>query len=65
MCYVTPMNEEIKALKKEIKEVKAEMKANGIKRRSCFNGGHSPLSYSLNAQLFALTAKLANAEKPM
>jgi hypothetical protein len=44
------------------------MKANGIKRLSCFNGGHTPLSYSLNSQLFALNVqleKVRNSRKSM
>jgi hypothetical protein len=56
------MNEEIKAIRKEMREVKAEMKANNIKRRSCFNGGHAPLSYSLNSRLFVLKCQLEKAE---
>lgn len=64
MCDSYNMKDEIKAIKKEIREVKAEMKANGIKRLSCFNGGHSPLSYSLNSQLFSLNAKLNQLSRP-
>ena len=37
-----------------IREVKREMKEKGIRRSSCFNGGHSPESYRLNARLFEL-----------
>lgn len=45
-----------------IRETKREMRAAGIKRRSCFNGGHDPESYRLNARLFELETKLQRAE---
>ena len=48
-------------IRKAIREVKAEMKAKGIKRLSCFNGGHSPDSYRLNARLFELETLLKKA----
>ena len=51
----------IKELKAELREVRREMKASGIARRSCFNGGHSPESYRLNARLFTLNAALAKS----
>ena len=40
-------SQDIKAL---IKETRKEMKAKGIKRTSCFNGGLSTEVYSLNAR---------------
>ena len=51
------MNEEIKKVKNEIREVRAEMRAMGIKRTSCFNGGLDQLTYSFNARMFALETK--------
>lgn len=42
----------------QIRETKREMRAAGIKRRSCFNGGHDPESYRLNALLFRLETEL-------
>lgn len=45
-------------IKAEIRMVRAEMKARGIKRTSCFNGGHSPDSYRMNARLFELETRL-------
>ena len=48
-------------IRKAIRETRAEMKAKGIKRVSCFNGGHSPESYRLNARLFELETKLRSA----
>lgn len=37
-----------------LRAVRAEMRAKGIRRLSCFNGGHSPDSYRLNAEMFRL-----------
>jgi hypothetical protein len=50
-----------KEIKAEIRELRAYMKANGIKRSSFMNGGHSPESYRCNARLFALDVKLKDA----
>jgi len=49
-------SQDIKAL---IKETRKEMKAKGIKRTSCFNGGLSTEVYSLNARMFQLETQLA------
>ena len=38
------------------------MKAKGIKRISCFNGGLSGEVYSLNARMFELETKLKTAK---
>ena len=53
-------SQDIKAL---IKETRKEMKAKGIKRTSCFNGGLSTEVYSLNARMFQLETQLEAAEK--
>ncbi len=50
-----------KEIKKQIRELKAEMKALGIKKSSCFNGGHSSISYRYNAELFRLSVDLEKA----
>jgi hypothetical protein len=49
-------------IRRQIREVRAEMKAKGIKRSSCFNGGHSPDSYRLNAEMFRLESALRDAK---
>ncbi len=41
-------------IRKELATVRREMKAKGIRRTSCFNGGHSSESYRLNAEIFRL-----------
>lgn len=46
------------SLKHEIQETRREMRAKGIRRLSCFNGGHSPESYRLNARMFELETLL-------
>ena len=45
-------------LRSQIRETRQEMKDNGIRRMSCFNGGHSPESYRLNALMFRLELEL-------
>ena len=42
-----------------IRECCAEMRAKGIKRTSCFNGGLHGENYSLNARMFQLETELA------
>lgn len=41
-------------LRRQLRAVKAEMKAKGIKRMSMMNGGHSPESMRLNEECFRL-----------
>lgn len=45
-------------LVRELRDMKAEMKRKGIRKTSCFNGGHSPESYRLNARIFAINAEI-------
>ena len=52
-----------KEIKTEIRETRKEMKAKGVKRTSCFNGGLSGEVYSLNARMFQLETELETAEK--
>ena len=51
-----------KEIRADIRETKREMKHLGIKRSSCFNGGHSPDSYRFNARLYALSSELEKAQ---
>ncbi len=53
----------VKEVRAEIRETKREMKEKGIKRSSCFNGGHSPESYRLNSLMFKLSVELTEAQK--
>ena len=53
----------VKEIKAQIRETRKEMRAKGIKRISCFNGGLSGEGYSLNARMFQLEAELISAEK--
>jgi hypothetical protein len=59
------IGESVRAMEllKEIREEKRAMKAAGIKRRSCFNAGHSPESYAHNARLFQLETALERETK--
>ncbi len=55
------MTEETKALKAELRATRKAMKQSGIKRLSCFNGGHSAESYRLNAECFRLETLIKKA----
>ena len=61
ICYSHYMTSQ--EIKKQIRETRKEMKAKGIKRISCFNGGLSGEVYSLNARMFDLETKLDLAVK--
>ncbi len=50
-------------IRRAIRECRAEMKAKGIRRLSCFNGGHSSESYRLNSRMFELETYLKRATK--
>ena len=50
-------------VKRTIRELKREMKANGIPVSSCFNGGHTLESMRYNQRLFALKAELSRLMK--
>lgn len=52
-----------KEIRKAIRDTRAEMKSRGIRRISCFNGGHSPESYRLNAEMFRLETILSDIKK--
>lgn len=52
-----------KEIRSEIRATRKEMKAKGIKRISCFNGGLRGDAYSLNARMFDLEIKLWQAIK--
>lgn len=56
------MNDRIRQAKLAIRECRKEMKAKGIKRVSCFNGGLHGEVYRLNALMFRLETQL-QAEK--
>ena len=44
----------LKQVNADLRECRAEMRARGIKRTSCFNGGLSADVYRFNARMFAL-----------
>lgn len=53
----------IQEIRKAIRETRREMKAKGIKRMSCFNGGLSGEAYSLNARMFSLETDLKSCKE--
>ncbi len=53
---------EVKELKKQLRELRREMKAAGIKRTSCFNGGLDHETYRYNARCFELDTMIRKAE---
>jgi len=52
-------------LRRMIRETRQEMKAKGIKRISCFNGGLLGEVYSLNARMFQLESQLKDVKLRM
>lgn len=52
---------DIKQIKADLREVRSRMRAGGIKKTSCFNGGLDRETYSLNARRFALETELSEA----
>ena len=52
----------VREIRTAIRELKREMKAQGIRVSSCFNGGHSRESMRYNQQLFVLKSELLTAE---
>lgn len=53
----------IASIKASLKELRADMRAAGIKKTSCFNGGMDRQTYQMNARRFALETELADAVK--
>ena len=45
-------------IKRDIRQLRAEMKQAGVRVVSCFNAGLTPAEYSYNKQLFALKSRL-------
>jgi hypothetical protein len=52
-----------KEIRLELQQTKREMRAKGIKRVSCFNGGLSGEVYQLNAKCFRLATELETAAR--
>ncbi len=44
----------LQQLQQELRQLRKEMKAQGIRRTSCFNGGLDAETYRANARVFAL-----------
>lgn len=55
--------EQIQSVRTEIRETRQEMKVAGIRRISCFNGGHSADSYRINARMFQLETRLKDLQR--
>lgn len=54
---------ESKAIAKQLRELRAEMRAAGIKKTSPFNGGMDRETYRYNARRFELETKLQSAQQ--
>lgn len=52
----------VRLIQADIRETKREMKAMGVKRVSCFNGGLDRLTYQFNSKLFDLSIQLEKAK---
>ena len=57
------MTRSLAAIKADLRATRKEMRAKGIKRIACFNGGIHGEVYSLNARMFALETEQADAVK--
>lgn len=57
------MNTESKEIKAAIKQVKADMRAKGIRRISCFNGGLNSDERYYNQWLFNLKTELSKSQQ--
>ena len=49
--------------RRELRELRAEMKRKGIRRTSCFNGGHSKESLRFNEECFRLESAVKSFGK--
>lgn len=54
---------EAKEIAKQLRALRAEMKANGIKKTSCFNGGMDRATQRYNERRFALETNLIEAKR--
>jgi hypothetical protein len=54
---------DIKTIKRELAALRKEMRAAGIKKTSCFNGGLDRETYSWNAKRFALETELKTSQE--
>lgn len=52
-----------KEIRQEIRDIRRHMRENGIRRSSCFNGGHDAESYRCNARLYELGVWLKDTKK--
>lgn len=52
-----------KEIAAEIRRIKQEMREQGIRRTSCFNGGLDPVTYRYNAKLFELETLKKRAQQ--
>jgi len=53
----------ISQLNREKRAILAAMKQQGIRKVSCFNGGHSAESYRLNSELFKINTLIGIAKR--
>lgn len=53
---------DVKAIKADLKTQRADMRAAGLRRTSCFNGGMSRESQRANERCFALETELRDAQ---
>lgn len=54
---------DVQNISRRLRELRAEMKALGIKKTSCFNGGMDRETQRYNERRFALETELATAKK--
>lgn len=54
--------EEIKNLKRQLRETRKEMRTTGVRRISCFNGGLGPEEYRLNSKCYQLETRIKSGK---
>lgn len=54
---------EVQIIARRLRELRAEMKENGIQKTSCFNGGMDRVTQRYNERRFALETELQTAKK--
>lgn len=56
-------NETVRMLQLELRQLRREMRARGVRRLSCFNSGLSKEEYRMNAEFFRITTELKTAKE--
>lgn len=61
-CWTEVDDDAATSLRRELRQLRADMRAAGVRKVSPFNGGLSPAEYAMNRDRFRLETALARAE---